>query len=633
MLLTLAVDEQSAAQPADRGSARPLAAAATLIERGQLVEAEALIQDMIGVESAPLYRAWQLLGRTQLLAGRPEAALSSFTESLHRAPQFVPALIGRAKANIRLGRATEASADLRRAVALDDAPPLARLLLGEVLLVGKDFDEGREWLAGLISDFGLESELGRAARLLELAAVGRPENLSALRVLVGENPNLPAGYLALGILQCRLAPGDDCAAPLRAALEIDDQDPTPWLVLGVGAAPESYPAAVSQLRARLVAAQSSMRAGEIEETQRLAAEILSVRPHHVPAQLLAIGAAEREEDYWKALAGYRGLLEWLPGLPGLEAGAARVARAMGAIELAECWIESALETSPRSGSLVALLAAIQADGGKIDDALASSAAAIALGETGAEVHLTRGRAFYERMQLDEALAAYRQALTVSPAAVERLSETAVASLSATETTALRQALEQHLEANPESRRALYQLGMMAMRDDDPGAAETYFEQLARLDPEDPRAFYNLGQIHARTGDAERSEEATERFRRLKSEEDERWLLHNQAFRRRLEAQAATDAGRPLEAVGIYGELASAGTALAEDYLAAGRILLDRGDFQAARSWFEGLLSTDPYDQAAIAGLAEALARAGQREQAELYGLREDLLSHGCGEPL
>ncbi len=631
MLLTLVVDQQSAAQPADRGSSRPLAAAATLIERGELDEAEALIQHMIKAESAPLYRAWHMLGRTQLLAGRPEAALSSFTESSHRAPRFVPALLGRAKAGIRLRRAAEAEADLRRAVAVDDAPPLARLLLSEVLLVGKDFSEGGKWLGGLVSDFGPESEFGRAARLLELAAVGRPEDLSALRVLVGERPDLAAGYLALGILQCRLAARDDCAAPLRAALEIDDQDPTPWLMLGVGSAAESYPAAAPQLPARLVAARSSMRAGEIEEARRIAAEILTARPHHVPAQLLAIGAAEREEDYWQALAGYRGLLEWLPRLPTLEAGAARVARAMGAVELAECWTESALETSPRSGSLPALLAAIQADGGKLDDALASSAAAIALGETGAEVYLTRGRAFFERMQLDEALVAYRQAITVNPAAVERVPETAVSSLRATETTALREALEQHLKANPQSRRALYHLGAMAMRNDDLKAAETYFEQLAVLDPEDSQTFYNLGQIYSRAGDAERSEEATERFRRLKAEEDERWLLHNQAFRRRLEAQEATGAGRPLEAVGIYGELAAAGTATAEDYLAAGRILLDRGDFLVAGSWFEGLLSTSPYHQAAIEGLAEALARAGQTEQAEPYGLRMDLLSRSCRE--
>ncbi len=629
LVLALAVLHQVPAQPVDDPASRPLAAAVTLIESGELGEAESVLRDALAAGTARPYLAWHLLGRAQLLSGRPQAAVDFFVESLARAPRFVPALLGKARAELRLGRVDSAEADLRRAISFDDAPAAAQLLLAEILLGGRDIEEGRALLAALISDSpASEGDLQLASRMLYLAAAGRPEDLVALRVLVGENPHLAAGYLALGLHQCRLGAPQGCEHPLRIALEMDDQDPTPWLVMrrlgGLESVP--YPAHESRLPARIAAAQASMRAGDTEGAEGVALEILAARPHHVPAQLLVIGAAERRGDYWEALAGYRRLLAWLPRLPAWEAGAARLALAMSALEPAELWARRALETSPLDGSLHGLLARILADAGEADAAVAASREAIALGEESAEVYLTLGRVHFERMQMGEATAAYRRALELDPSAAERIPPVALSSMTATEGSELQDHLETYLKTNPESRRALYNLGVMALRVDDLAAAETYFGRLSTLDPEDVQTQYNLGQIYSRRGDGERSEAAMSNFRRLKAEEDERWLAHNQAFRRRLEAEEEAAAGRARQAVEIYSELAAVGTATTEDYLAAGRLLLQIEDYRAARSWFEGILSKAPYYRRAIEGLIEASLRGGRPEQAELYLQRLELLS-------
>jgi hypothetical protein len=123
----------------------------------------------------------------------------------------------------------------------------------------------------------------------------------------------------------------------------------------------------------------------------------------------------------------------------------------------------------------------------------------------------------------------------------------------------------------------------------------------------------------------------DRFRLLKAEEEERWLAHNQAFRRRLEAREARESGRPFEAIRVYTELAAAGTANVEDYLAAGHVLLEIEDYPAAASWFEGLLSTAPYHRQAIEGLIEASLDGRQPERAELQRRRLELLASPCAE--
>lgn len=114
------------------------------------------------------YLAWYLLGRTLLAQGQPEQARESFDNAVENAPQFAPALVGRARTLIRLGDLDQAASDLERVQGLQGSGPDATLLLAEVLLALERRDEARV-LLGPLTEAATDSTESLAARLILLS--------------------------------------------------------------------------------------------------------------------------------------------------------------------------------------------------------------------------------------------------------------------------------------------------------------------------------------------------------------------------------------------------------------------------------------------------------------------------------
>ncbi len=574
------------------------------------------------------YLAWHLLGRTQLALGETEAARESFDKALESAPQFAPAMLGRARAAIRLEDLEQAALDLREVRSLQGASPEATLLLAEVLLVQEREDDGVALLGPLAQvDSGAADSL--AGRML-LLSLGGEDELKQLRRLVGENLYLARGYLALGMAESRIGHTETAATAFRIALEIDDQDPVPWLLLqstsddpGLTSYPDFFP----DLEGKLERARNPQVTGESVETE--AESILGERPFHVPARLTLVLDAEAREDPWTALEGYRQLVEWLPGIPSLQARAARVAHTLEAEELASCLARRALRSVPKEASLYYLLAAIESEAGEWEASSQSCRKAIELGLEEAPLYLTLGRVEFEQMHIGESIAAYARAVELDPDADRAVPRFALATLSTEQFDALRSLLAAELERDPNGENTLYTLGLMSLRENEFEAAVEYFERLSVLLPDDTQVQHHLGTAYMREGDKEKGKAALERFRELKAAEEEAWVEHNQAYRKKLEAQDATAAGDVEEALRIYNELASMGFAEPDDYLAAGSLYLQADDFERAYGWFEQFLTANPYRREALEGLAEAAEELGREDVATQARARADLLAWPC----
>ena len=576
------------------------------------------------------YLAWHLLGRTLLAQGELEEAGEAFGKALEATPQFAPALLGHARTAIRSGDLEKAASDLEKVRSLQGSGPEATLLLAEVLLAQEREDEA-ETLLGILAETLAGSPESLAARMLQLS-LGSEEEIKELRRLVGENLHLARSYLALGLAESMVDRPETANIAFRIALEIDDQDPVPWLLLQGFSEDESftsYPDFFPGLAGRLERASELQSSGNSKAAQELLESVLEQRPFHVPARLSLILGAEQNEDLWRALGGYRQLSEWLPEIPTLQARAARVAHTMGAEELASCLAQSVLQSMPDEASLHYLLAVIESEAGDWEASTASCKRAIELGMEEGPLYLTLGRVEFEQMHIGESITAYAKAVELDPDADRAVPRFALATLSTEEFDALRSLMTAEVERDPNGEGTLYTLGLMSLRENDFAAARGYFERLSTLLPEDTQVQHHLGTAYMREGDKEKGKVALERFRELKAAEEEAWVEHNQAYRQKLEAQDATAAGDRDEALRIYNELASMGFAEPDDYLAAGSLYLESGDFERAFGWFEQLLTANPYKREALEGLAEAAAGLGRDEVAAQARAHVDLLAWPC----
>jgi tetratricopeptide (TPR) repeat protein len=604
------------------------------LERGDLDVAESHLEQATISQPPRVFAAWNLLGRVQLLTGRPADARTSFTQAVEKAPRFAPALEGRARASLFLGEVEPALVDLESAMALPTAPRETGLLIGEVLLLLNRHAEARAALSAVAGSEEVGEKAKTAAEVLMLAidppGSQRPE--TSLIVALGDHLDLAQAYLALGVFSLLREDSTRAETALRVALEIDDQDPVPGLLLAstVGEAPQAiWPESYPELERTLARASRSLERGDAETASRLANEIVGRRPHHLPARLILIEAAERGGDRWAALAGYEKLLEWLPGIPLLQAHAAQAAHAIGADELAICLAHKALSATADDGSLHHLLAASLADSGQTEAAIEACRRAIELGVRDSSVYQLLGDLHFDRLEVAEAIAAYGKALELDPSTAETLGSFVVSSLTTDDYEALKGLLERHVESHPQNVNTLYSLGVMSLRDGNLAAAREFFERLAEIAPTHTQVHYNLGQIYLREGRREEGRSAMERFRELKAVKDAEWLDHNRSHALRIEARDVVAQGDPAEGVRIYARLVEQGTATQEDYLEAGAACLEMGDAAAAYAWFERLLEFSPYERGALEGLATAASLLGRKEVAESTANRLATLSWPC----
>ncbi|MDH3254383.1 MAG: tetratricopeptide repeat protein [Acidobacteriota bacterium] len=603
------------------------------LERGEIETARLHLDIATTSNLQRPHLAWSLLGRVHLARHDAAAAFDAFESSLHIAPEFGPSLEGRARSALFLGRVSDAMVDLEEASRLPGRQAEARLLAAETYMYLDRPTEAGRHLTALQTQVDEENPPGVAATLLQLSLQADRASENRLLVLLGQNISLADGYLAWAIH--RWLSGDESSATplLEIAAEIDDGNPATllWLERLKPGELVSCLTPAYGLDQKIGEAYRLYEQNHFEAAVALASSLVDQRPLHVPAHLLLIRDAERRDDLWSALAGYRRLLDWLSGLPALHARVADIAHAMGLADLAECNVRRALSVLPEDGALHYRLATILASRDDFDGAAAACRQAIELGIDEYHVWLTLGKLSLDRMNVAESIAAYGRALELAPETAETIGSFVLSSLTTDDFAALRALLERHVAAHPHSADTLYSLGVMSLREGRTDQAETYLQEVAKLRPEDSDVYYNLSQVYRRQGRREESEIALERFTELKAIEEEDWLRHNRSHALRLDARAAFDEGDAATAIDAFRRIVAAGTAQAEDYSDLGQAYLAAGEYREAMSLFETLLETAPYERSVLSGLARAAAALGDPETARQAEGRIELLSMSCAD--
>jgi tetratricopeptide (TPR) repeat protein len=596
---------------------------AELLDAGDLQGAEALFREVLEVEPRRPYRVWHLLGRVELLRRDGEKAKESFDQALLLAPRFGPSLLGRSRAALLLGESDGALEDLGLAAELPATADEASLLQAQLLVYLGRLADARQSLKELAVD-----DERTAARMLQQAISAPPGSEQAERSLkadLGRHLQLPAAYLALGVLYLQKGDDERAEPPLRIALEMAEGPSMAMLFLErLDGNARSY-VPDPRFGQRWAAALLHSREGRTDEALRASAELLDQRPYFVPARLL-IGSAEVEGDRWEAMRQYRQLLRWLPGLPVLLARRAQLAHAMGASDLAEHSILEAIDGLPEDGALHHLLASILLDAGRTEAALSACRKGIELGGRSSHAYATLGKIYQAKMQISEAVSAYAKALELDSGVVEILPSSFLSALLAEDFTQIEAGLERRVDAHPESVNTLHALALMSLHRNELERSKGYFQQLARLAPNRSDVRYNLGLIHLRQGSEGDAQDAMKRFRDLKAREDEEFLRHNRAHFLRLEAEEAVAAGETARAIEIYSGIVADGVKELRDYLALAAAWLRLGDGAKAFAWYESVLQTEPYNREALEGLAQSAGMIDRNEVAERSRQRLDLLA-------
>jgi len=587
------------------------------LERGDLAAARDHLLVATAIDYPRVFTAWSLLGRVQLLLHDFETALGSFDGALERAPKFGPARLGRAQALLFLDRVEEGLEELQRVRALPEPLPQAAVLESQLLVL---LGSSEEVVPILRAVAGAASEEGerwtREAELLLVALESSAASEQELLLALDRNLSLPGAYVALAL--SHLESGRVAAADrlFQSALEFDSDNPVTILFLlriRVDEDSVPLPPPAPYLERALTRAEVLWEQGRTEEAVQIAQRFLTDRPNLVPAWGLIIRDAERRRDLWRAAAGYELLLDRVGALPSLEAGLARVAQTMGAHELALCAVRWALVHAPEDGALLYLQGAILLELGESETAVDSLRQAIEVGYEDVRAWLKLGVLYFEQMQIEESIVAYRRAMEVDPLAAEAVRPFALSSLTTEQYAALRELLKIHVESRPDSIDTLYALGVMSLRENDLAQAKEYLLRLAEIAPDHRQVHYNLGQIYLREGNREAGQAEMERFREIKAAEDQTWERHNQAHFRRLAAREAVAEGEPERAVPLYAESVDDGTAETSDYLELADALHLAGRDREALGWYERLQEWYPYDREVLEGLVTVTEALGLDE--------------------
>ena len=567
------------------------------------------------------YVAWQLLGKLYLFQHRYADARQSFEEALRQSPDFSPALVGRAHASLFLGDTSAALKDVQTI----NSPEMV-LLRSQMLFSMDRIAEAKEQLGSVRFE---NEDQARSAKILLAAMSEDPSAEKQIKSYISENLGDSTGYVALALWQQKQSKANPKL--LEMAFQLDDQNPIPLLLLKnkSNAKPAAFKTPLPEIVRKIAAAESAFKAGKFKEARDHAGKILEERPLHLPAELLAISAAEREQNYWNALEGYNDIHARIPGIPVVESRSALLAQKMKAYSLAECHARAALQVQPQNGYFHHVLASILHSQKKIDEALKEAQLAIESGYEGADAYVTLGNLYYEKMEISRSIAALKTAVEKDPHSAEDIASFALSALTSEDYESLKTMLEAHVKANPENTGSLYGLARMAMNENNQEQAQTYLIQLRRLAPNNLEVHYNLGLVSFRLGQEKEGQEAMARFQELKQKELEDWEKHNKLFRLRSDAKQAMSERKHEEAVRIYSQLVTDPKAELEDWVALGKANSAMGKHEQGLKSFTQAIEISPYDSEALKGAAESAAALRKTEFAEQQRHRYQLISMNC----
>jgi tetratricopeptide (TPR) repeat protein len=161
----------------------------------------------------------------------------------------------------------------------------------------------------------------------------------------------------------------------------------------------------------------------------------------------------------------------------------------------------------------------------------------------ATIAFERGEQDLAENRLDEAAAAYRQAIAARPKYAEAMNGLGSVFFKQGKKEAAIAQFKAAIEADPEFKLAYFNLGYAARKSKDFATAARSYEKYTQLDPDDPDGFYGLGESYRQLGLAAKSIAAYQRFLAKETRPSEqKWVDKAKAYIASLKASEPTTAG-------------------------------------------------------------------------------------------
>ncbi len=231
----------------------------------------------------------------------------------------------------------------------------------------------------------------------------------------------------------------------------------------------------------------------------------------------------------------------------------------------------------------------------------------------------RGEKALEAGQLDEAAAAYQEALSSSPQYAEALNGLGSVLFRQGKRAEAMTKFQAAIAADRGLKLAYFNLGYAARKNGDFAVAAQAYETYVKLDPTDADGYYGLGESYRNQGRAEPAVRAFERYLSLESRPSEqRWVDKAKEYVAQLKAQLAAAAvpaatSTVAAAPAVSSTVPSGLTAAA--FISEGDKALRAGNAAASVQSYQSALQLDPTSVEALFKQGNALAKLGDYRSA------------------
>lgn len=534
--------------------------------------------------------------------GQYDDALALFDKALANAETSGAALNGQAEVTFQramvayaLGRADEAAADLRQAIAIDPALFPAHYNLAIYYA----------------NTCAVPDALAQAIAEAEAAVRLQPDNAQAHRLL--------------GSLYQQAGRNDEALAALKTALDFDSQDPLTYQALA---------AVYTALGDAAASGQASQQAVDL-----LQAALAAAPADAFDAQLALGDAFVGASNYQQAEAAYRAAAALRPSAAAPYRGLGNTHYWQGQLDQAIADYQQAAVLDPSDPNAPLLAGLVQAERGDLAGAIASQEAAARLASCDPAPHLLLGGLYFQQDDYAQAAESYQAALALDPGNADAWYVLGSLRNLQDDLAGAAEAAQQAVALQPDMVEAQRLLAMTLYTQGDSAAALPAAEALARLQPEDADNLSLLGDIRFSLGRWEDAIPAYEAALALVDNASTHTVLglarmqlgQIDAAVEQYRAALALEPDNALawqslgDAYGQQGMLAEAADAydraLALDESAVahsqlGNVYLQLGDVDRAIAQFERAAALDPAAARTLVRLAGLYASAGRLAEAE-----------------
>ncbi|MGZ4814283.1 MAG: tetratricopeptide repeat protein, partial [Terriglobales bacterium] len=442
------------------------------------------------VQAAPQdAKLWYLLGYASRLAGRYDRSLQAFQRGLQLQPGSVEGLSGMAQTYARMGRLDEAKRLLLQVIAANPKRENDLLVAGELFMQTGDVQKGIELLqraenmhpsshAELLMAVGYMKlkQPDQAKQLLDRAKRRSPNNVDIFRAVANYYREVHNYPNAIATLRDAPKMTPEVMSDLAYSYELNGDNKNAAAYYSKAA--DSQP---KQLNYQLSAANSEMRAGDLDKARQYISRAAAIDPNHYRLHAIKAALAKTEDRNADAINEYKVAIASLPkgGVPEgllfpiqLRLNLALLYRDTGdsngaheQMQLAESEMSKLQVEGSAKAEFLRVRAAIKTAGDDLPGAEADLKQAIQLDPDNTNIALQYANLLWKLKKRDEARNLYAGVL----------------------------------KKDPKNRFALEGLGYLYREEGDVKTAAEYFTRFAQAYPDDYVPYLAMGDLYAGVG--------------------------------------------------------------------------------------------------------------------------------------